>query len=125
MIWLSPTHAAHENSIYFDIRDIDLQYHGDFISGMVRGLIGDGFCEIWSEVALGQAESAQFLPLWSDDGRIESLSGITDESLLQKQLIEEVKIFLQDKGIISYIGCDHQRDENISEQSYCGEKLAA
>ena len=125
MIWLSPTHATHESSIYFDIRDIDLQYHGDFISGMICGLIGDGCCEIWSEITLGQIESAQFLPLWAEDGRIEYPSGIIDECLLQKQLIEEVKIFLQGKGIISYIGLAHQQDENISQQRHCGEKLAA
>jgi hypothetical protein len=125
MIWLSPTQGIHESSVYFDIRDIDLQYHGDFVSATVSGLVGDGSCEIWGEVFLGHDDSAHFLPMWTENGEVETLSGVIDEVLLQKQLVDEVKIFLLEKGIIGYIDPAPQRETIIPEQGPFGEQLAA
>ena len=65
MIWLSPTNGTNDCSIYFEIRDIDLQCHGNVTSGVVRGLLGDGYCELWGEVFLGSVEYAQILPVWT------------------------------------------------------------
>ena len=56
MIWLSPTSGTEECSIYFDIRDIDLQWRENVTSGVVRGLLGDGSRELWGEVFLGAEE---------------------------------------------------------------------
>lgn len=95
MIWLSPTSGTNNCSIYFEIRDIDLQCHGDINSGVVRGLLGDGYCELWGEVFLGSVEYAQILPVWTESGEVESFSTAVDESLLQQQMLSEVKIFLQ------------------------------
>ncbi|MCD6580732.1 MAG: hypothetical protein J7K90_02920 [Desulfuromusa sp.] len=95
MIWLSPTNGTNDCSIYFEIRDIDLQCHGNVTSGVVRGLLGDGYCELWGEVFLGSVEYAQILPVWTDSGEIESFSAAVDESLLQQQMLSEVKTFLQ------------------------------
>ncbi len=95
MIWLSPTSGTEECSIYFEIRDIDLKCRGDVTSGVVRGLLGDGSCELWGEVFLGHDESAQILPVWTESGEVESFSAAVDEPLLQQQMLSEVKILLQ------------------------------
>ncbi len=94
MIWLSPTSGTEECSIYFDIRDIDLKWHENTTSGVVRGLLGDGLRELWGEVFLGAEESAQILPVWTDSGEVESFSAAVDESLLLRQMLTEVKILL-------------------------------
>jgi len=60
MIWLSPTSGIEECSIYFEIRDIDLKCRGDVTSGVVRGLLGDGSCELWGEVFLGLMNLPRF-----------------------------------------------------------------
>ena len=91
MIWLSPTSGTEECSIYFEIRDIDLQCRGDVTSGVVRGLLGDGSLELWGEVFLGAVESAQILPVWTEAGEVESFSAAVDESLLLEQMLAEVK----------------------------------
>ncbi|MCF6265544.1 MAG: hypothetical protein L3J57_03240 [Desulfuromusa sp.] len=95
MIWLSPASGTKECSIYFDIRDIDLQCSGAESTGVIRGLIGDGSCEFWGEVFLGDEEYAQILPVWSESGGIESFSDAVDQSLLLEQMLSEVKSLLQ------------------------------
>ena len=94
MIWLSPASGTEECNIYFEIRDIELKRHGDITSGVVRGLIGDGLCELVGEVFLGVDESAQILPLWDESGFIESFPAVVDESLLLQQMVAEVKTLL-------------------------------
>ncbi|MCK5825682.1 MAG: hypothetical protein KAG93_01505 [Desulfuromusa sp.] len=94
MIWLSPTSGTEECSIYFEIRDIDLQWRGNVTSGVVRGLLGDGSCELFGEVFLGDEESAKILPVWTESGAVESFSAAVDESLLLEQLLAEVKTLL-------------------------------
>lgn len=105
MIWLSPASGTEECNIYFEIRDIDLQRHGDITSGVVRGLLGDGLCELVGEVFLGAEESAQILPLWDESGSVESFPAIVDESLLLQQMLAEVKTLLPE---IENIGNDHR-----------------
>ena len=100
MIWLSPASGTEECNIYFEIRDIDLQCHGDITSGVVRGLIGDGLCELVGEVFLGVEESAQILPLWDESGVVESFPAVVDESLLLQQMLAEVKALLPKIGNI-------------------------
>ena len=95
MIWLSPTSGTEECSIYFEIRDIDLKCRGDVTSGVVRGVLGDGACELLGEVFLGRDESAQILPVWTENGEVESFSAAVDEPLLQQQMLSEVKMLLQ------------------------------
>ena len=94
MIWLSPASGTEECNIYFEIRDIDLQHHGDITSGVVRGLLGDGLCELVGEVFLGTEESAQILPIWDESGNVEFFPAVVDESLLLQQMVAEVKILL-------------------------------
>ncbi|WP_321370282.1 hypothetical protein [uncultured Desulfuromusa sp.] len=91
MIWLSPANGTKECSIYFDIRDIDLQYSEGQSIGVVRGLVGDGSCELWGEVFLGRREFAQILPLWTESGKIETFSEDVDESLLLQEMLSIVK----------------------------------
>jgi len=100
MIWLSPTSGTEECNIYFEIRDVDLRWHGHAISGAVRGLLGDGSRELWGEVFLGDEESAQILPVWTESGEIESFSAAVDESLLLEQMLAEVKTLLPGMGNI-------------------------
>ena len=98
MIWLSPTSGTEECSIYFDIRDIDLKWRENTTSGVVRGLLGDGLRELWGEVFLGAEESAQILPVWTENGEVESFSSVVDESLLLEQMLAEVKTLLPRMG---------------------------
>ncbi len=91
MIWLSPMTGTKECSIYFDIRDIDLRRTGKTTEGVVRGLLGDGQRELWGEVCLSKNSHAQILPLWGDDGQIETFDDSVDESLLQSQLLAAVE----------------------------------
>ena len=98
MIWLSPASGTEECSIYFEIRDINLEYRGDVTSGVVRGLLGDGSCELWGEVFLGAVESAQILPVWTETGEVESFPAVVDESLLLQQMLAEVKTLLPGMG---------------------------
>ncbi len=98
MIWLSPTSGTEECSIYFEIRDINLQWHENMTSGVVRGLVGDGSRELLGEVFLGEGESAQILPLWTESGEVESFSAAVDESLLLEQMLAEVKTLLPGMG---------------------------
>ncbi|SEA06787.1 hypothetical protein SAMN05660420_01098 [Desulfuromusa kysingii] len=91
MIWLSPASGTKECSIYFDIRDIDLQRSEGKSTGVIRGLVGDGSCELWGEVFLGQREYAQVLPLWTESGEVESFSDEVDESLLLQEMLTAVK----------------------------------
>ena len=94
MIWLSPTSGTEECSIYFEIRDIDLQWREHTVSGAVRGLLGDGSREFLGEVFLGDSESAQVLPIWTETGEVESFSAAVDEALLLEQMLAEVKTLL-------------------------------
>lgn len=98
MIWLSPTSGTEECSIYFEIRDIDLQWRENTVSGAVRGLLGDGSRELWGEVFLGSEESAQVLPVWTEGGDVETFSTAVDESLLLEQMLAEVKRLLPGMG---------------------------
>jgi len=100
MIWLSPASGTAECSIYFEIRDINLQCCGDVTSGVVRGLLGDGSRELWGEVFLGAAEPAQILPVWTETGEGESFSAAVAESLLLQQMLAEVKTLIPGIGNI-------------------------
>lgn len=116
MIWLSPTTGTNNCSIYFEIRDIDLQCRGDVISGVVRGLLGDGYCELWGEVFLGSVEYAQILPVWTESGEVESFSAVVDESLLQQQMLSEIKTFLQKlDNIEDHSPADDRHSSDFSE----------
>ena len=91
MIWLSPMAGTEEGSVYFDIRDIALQSNGNQTQGLIRGLLGDGQQEVWGEVQLGKNPQVRILPVWTEDGALESLSAAVDEELLQQQLLETVQ----------------------------------
>lgn len=91
MIWLSPESGIKECSIYFDIRDIDLQFTEGETTGLVCGLVGDGSCELWGEVFLGPREFAQILPVWTESGAIESFSAEVDETRLLQEMLAVVK----------------------------------
>lgn len=95
MIWLAPMSGTEEGSIYFDIRDIALQQIGNGTHGVVSGLLGDGQLELWGEVHLGRSSYVQILPLWTDDGQVESFAVTVDEGLLKEQLLDAVeKVFV-------------------------------
>jgi hypothetical protein len=91
MIWLSTLAGTQERSIYFDIRDIDLQRTGTATEGVIRGLLGDGHRELWGEVFLGAAPQVQILSEWSADGEVEGFDAEIDESLLKQQLLVSVQ----------------------------------
>jgi len=100
MIWLSPANGTKECSVYFDIRDIDVQLSEGRSTGVVRGLVGDGSCELWGEVFLGKKEFAQILPVWTETGAIESFSDEVDEVLLLQEMLSAVKSLLLKVGSI-------------------------
>ena len=112
MIWLSPMTGTAEGSVYFDIRDIVLQQTGYGSEGMIRGLLGDGQREIWGEVQLGKNPRATILPLWTDDGQMESLSSAVDEELLVEQLLEAVQ------KVFSTVGAWAATNHSV-EEYYC------
>ena len=91
MIWLSPASGTKECSVYFDIRDINVKFSAGRLTGVIRGLVGDGSCELWGEVFLGDAEFSQILPVWSETGAIESFSEAVDETLLLREMLTAVK----------------------------------
>ncbi|HEY5673903.1 MAG TPA: hypothetical protein VIR78_09380 [Malonomonas sp.] len=94
MIWLSTLAGTQECSIYFEIRDIEVRRTGSGAQGVVRGLLGDGRRELWSEVFLGETPEVQILPEWSDAGEVEGFDAALDEALLKQQLLVSVqKIF--------------------------------
>ena len=97
MIWLSSTNELEVRSLYFDIRNIDLHYHGDSVSGVVRGVLGDGAWEIWSEVYCGEQESVQLLPVWTDSGEVISVPEDIDDVELGKALQQAVNSYLQEQ----------------------------
>jgi len=91
MIWLSPMAGTEEGSVYFEIRDIAWQQTATGTDGLICGLLGDGQREIWGEVQLGTNSQARIVPLWTDEGQVESLSAAVDEDLLKAQLLEAVE----------------------------------
>lgn len=101
MIWLSPMAGTEEGSVYFTVRDITLQQTENRTDGLIRGLLGDGQREIWSEVLLGRNPSVRILPLWTDDGQVEALSTSIDEELLKEQLLEAVQKLFSTVGVWS------------------------
>lgn len=125
MIWLSPSTGTEESSVYFDIRDVKLKYHGDWVSGEIRGLIGDGAAEIWGEVVFGAEETARLLPWWREDGEIESLAVDIDEALLLRRLLEETKLFLRDKGLIASAVTEKDQPRRRVVNNAYRERLAA
>ncbi|MEE4253417.1 MAG: hypothetical protein V2I50_05175 [Desulfuromusa sp.] len=116
MIWLSPANGTKECSIYFDIRDIDLQFSEGRSTGIVRGLVGNGSCELWGEVFLGHKEFAQILPVWTETGVMESFSDEVDETLLLHEMLSAVKNMLLRVGSIR---------ENISYNSVQNSEVSA
>lgn len=91
MIWLATADVSPAQNFYFEIRDVALNYAGHAPFGIVRGIVGDGCRELWSEVELGHREQARILPVLSETGEIESFDGDIDEDLLAEQILEEVK----------------------------------
>lgn len=94
MIWLSPMAGTRECSVYFDIRGIDLRRTGSATVGVVRGIVGDGCCEAWGEIVLGEALQVNILPFWDEDERQGDFDEAVDLPLLKQQLAEAVtKVF--------------------------------
>lgn len=104
MIWLSPMVGTAEGSVYFDIRDISLQRNGNGSAGRIGGLLGDGQREIWAEIQLGTVPQVTILPVWTDEGQVESLSAAVDEEQLKQQLLGEVQQLFNTLGLRSATG---------------------
>lgn len=99
MIWLSRENGIDENDLYLDVQSVSLSFKDHVLLGMVRGVIGDGVSENWCEMTLGPEESVQILPVWNEDGSIDSLVDAADEYLLSQQLLAEVRKYLYDKNL--------------------------
>ena len=94
MIWLAPMAGTQECSVYFDIRDIDVRRTGSATQGVVRGIVGDGCCECWGEVTLGESLRVDLLPYWDEEEKSGGFDEAVDLSLLKQQLAEAVaKVF--------------------------------
>ncbi|MDB4470861.1 hypothetical protein N9063_01105 [Deltaproteobacteria bacterium] len=120
MIWLSPMTGTEEGSVYFDVRDITLQQTDNGTDGLIRGLLGDGQREIWGEVQLGKNPQVRILPLWTDDGQIESLSAAIDEELLKEQLLDAVqKLFAAVGGWSTSSHMDRENHLSLHNQGNC------
>ena len=90
MIWLSPMAGTEECSVYFDIRDIGVRRTGSTTEGVVSGIIGDGSCELWGEVTLGEKSQVNILPFWDEGEPPGSLDEAIDLASLKTQLAEAV-----------------------------------
>ncbi len=91
MIWLSSTTENTERTFYFDIRDVSLRRNGRQTEGLVRGLLGDGECELWAEAVLGQESRLQILPIWTEQGTVEGFTPQIDEADLKAQLLDALE----------------------------------
>lgn len=103
--------GTEEGSIYFDIREVALLQIGNGTEGVVRGLLGDGQLELWTEVYLGNSPRVQVLPLWTDDGQVERFAAAVDDELLQKQLLEAVQ------QVFSRVGSMSQAEHHLNCES--------
>lgn len=92
MIWLATAEASPARNFYFEIRDVALNYRGDQPTGIIRGIVGDGCCELWSEIELGPREQVRILPVLSETGALESFAGEIDEEVLAEQILSEIKV---------------------------------
>ena len=97
MIWFAAINI-YNHGLYFQIRDMELQCRGNGVSGVVRGIVGDGSQEFLGEVYLGEQEHAQLLPVYNDDSRVESFPDTIDEPTLLRQLLTEVKKYVEPIG---------------------------
>lgn len=125
MIWLSSPQGNSERSIYFDIRNIDLAWQERRPSGSVRGVIGDGGSEIWGEVRLGPEDSVQLLPVWHENGDLETLADGLDADLLALELVTATRGFLEEKGLLPGIARGLDRVHNVPITSVKTDQLAA
>ena len=125
MIWLSSPQGSSDRSIYFDIRHIDLAWQERRPSGSVRGVIGDGCSEIWGDIQLGQEDSAQLLPVWHENGEVETLAVDLDTELLAQQLVTATRNFLQEKGLLPGIARGLERVHNTPAGNTKTDQLAA
>ena len=125
MIWLSPMVGTEEGSVYFDIRDIALQQTDDGTDGLIRGQLGDGQREIWGEVQLGEKPQVRILPLWTDEGQVESLSVAIDEELLKQQLLEAVQILFATIGGWTASHCPNRENQHSLNNQESRHWLAA
>ncbi len=101
MIWLSPNSGTLQGSIYFDMRDIEFRRTGSNIEGVVQGLLGDGQRELWGEVKIGADPQVNILPLWTEEGLVESFSDHIDEADLKQQLLDAINAAFASFGSMS------------------------
>lgn len=95
MVWLSSVCQSGECHVYFDIRETEIVYRDGVLSALVRGQVGDGVSENLAEVRIGTEDSAGIIPYWNENGQIECLADNIDDMLLESQLIEEAKRYLE------------------------------
>lgn len=125
MVWLSSNCGLGQYSLYFDIRNVDINYQDGMVSGVVSGLVGNGVCENWGEVFLGVNESARILPYWDGTGEVEQLTDYVDEMGLQAELIGEAKNYLKRSDIVNSLNAVvRQQQESLTARCQ-DEKLAA
>jgi hypothetical protein len=104
MIWLSANAGTEERSVYFDIRDIDLQCTGSAVSGLVRGIVGDGQCEYWGEVCLGEDPQVKILPFWEEEQEAAEIENQLDLQMLKVRLAGTVAGIFHGIGQLATVG---------------------
>lgn len=114
MLWLSALADTQECPIYFEIRDIEVRQTGSEAQGVVRGLLGDGRRELWSEVFLGATPSVQILSEWSETGGVEGFDAAIDEAMLKQQLLAGVETLFARIGRMA--SCESPADAFFAQQ---------
>lgn len=115
MIWLS-SFAGSEQNCYFDIRDMDLRCQDGECSAQLTGVVGVGAAEVWADVVLGNEKRVKFLPVWHDNGEVESLPAGVDEEQLGQAIVGEVEALLS--SIISGRSARvHQRQQPVKKDA--------
>ncbi len=125
MIWLTTQDGVQEHSCYFEIRAIDLQRTESGTQGCIRGLLGDGQSEVWGEVELGTRPQAQILPVWNEDGQIETLDEAIDEDQLKQQLVTAVQGLFARFGALTALAGSPAPAAEVAEKIKSGPRLAA
>jgi len=123
MIWLPASDYTEEQSSYFDVRDMDIRYRNHSYSGMVSGVLGLGCTEFWAEIRIGNEPDIKILPVYHDNGEIDSVPDSVDLKALHRVLRDEIKRMLEQCFQSAGRVVPHHWQPNVAESP--GDSLSA
>lgn len=120
MVWLSSVSTTCGSSFYFDMRFADVVTSNGMMGMLVRGVVGDGHCENWADVFIGEEACVTILPNWNDDGELEMLNVGDDEAGLHAQMQSAARGYLLGQYLPSL-----QYEDDCADVSYVKEEQRA